>query len=102
MTNLWVSIYDEHGEGISIHITGVGGTIRVCVGKVGERSSVWRIWANKRSSDVYVAARTIAGVQRFSLHQSGVWRYAWTASAAQDHVPEDQDRVIDRWQRGDE
>jgi hypothetical protein len=102
MTNLWISFYDEQGEGISVPITGVGGTIRLCVGKVGERSSVWRIWANKRSSDVYIAARNIADVQKFSLHQSGVWRYAWTATGAEGHVPEGQDRVIDRWHRGDE
>lgn len=64
MTNLWVSFFNEQGEGISIPITGVGGTIRVCVGKVGERSGVWRIWANKGSSDVYVAARNLAGAQK--------------------------------------
>jgi hypothetical protein len=38
---------------------------------VGERSSVWRIWANSHTSDIYVAARTIAGDQKYSLHETG-------------------------------
>jgi hypothetical protein len=70
--------------------------IRVAVGEAGKRSGIWRIWANK--NDIYVAARTIAGQQKFSLHESGRWRYAWTEpGAAEFGIVED--RAIDRWDR---
>lgn len=85
-----------------VPILGIGGTVRVAVGEVGARSSVWRIWANAKTSDVYVAARTVAGEQKFSFHQSGDWRYAWTYEAAQRN-PETigPSRVKDRWRRPD-
>jgi hypothetical protein len=53
--------------------------IRLAVGDPdGPRSTVWRVWANRRSSDVYVAARVLGGVAKVSLHQSGRWRFAFT------------------------
>jgi hypothetical protein len=79
-----------------------GGTVRVAVGEVGHRSSIWRIWANKGSSDIYVAAGNIAGIQKYSLHQSGRWRYAFTAQAADDWIAEGDDRAIDKWERPSE
>jgi hypothetical protein len=44
----------------------------------GPRSAVWRLWTGKGTSDVYVAARTLGGNLKVSLHESGVWRYAFT------------------------
>jgi hypothetical protein len=90
-----------NGEVQDFPVTGVGGTTRVAVGKVGRRSSIWRIWANKSTSDVYVAARTVAGEQKFSLHESGDWRYAWTSEAAEALGGALPSRVKDRWRRGD-
>lgn len=61
---------------------------------------MWRIWANRNTSDVYIASRTIAEVQKFSLHESGDWRYGFTssfASAVSDSAL--TERIIDRWSR---
>lgn len=75
-----------------------GGLIRFAVGRVGERSSIWRVWANKNKSDVYIAARELARYQKYSLHESGDYRYAWT-SAHEGTTP--ATRIIDRWRRPD-
>lgn len=87
----------EHNGQIEHHPVTVGGkAIRVAVGEAGKRSGIWRIWTNK--NDIYVAARTIAGQQKFSLHESGRWRYAWTERGAAEFGIVD-DRAIDRWDR---
>jgi hypothetical protein len=105
----WVELQvGEDSEKHRIPITDVGGTVRVAIGEPGKRSSIWYVHAGPNASCVYVFAQTIGGVQKFSLHQSGVWRYAFT-----DHFWEDpenaeltdegrRDRVIDRWQRPEE
>lgn len=49
--------------------------IRLAVGRPGMRSSVWRIWANQGTSDIYIASRHTAGHHKISLHQSGDYRY---------------------------
>lgn len=38
------------------------------------RSSVWRLWANK--DDLFLAARSLAGLSKISFHKSGICRYA--------------------------
>lgn len=86
-------------ESITVPLALDGGTIRVAVGEVGRRSEIWRIWANRSTADVYIAARSVANVQRFSLHQSGRWRFAFTANAAPDWADADRDRAIDKWDR---
>ncbi len=49
--------------------------IRFAVGsREHVRSSVWRLWANK--ADLYLAARTTAGLSKISFHKSGICRYA--------------------------
>lgn len=99
---MYISLAQEGNDPIVAPIVGVGGTLRVGVGSAdGERSSVWRIWANPSKSDVYVAARNIVRVQKFSLHESGDYRYAWiTREIAQEHTGEEQ-RIVDRWRRPD-
>lgn len=42
----------------------------------GSYSSIWRIWSNK--NDIYVAARSIAGDIKISLHESGECHTAFT------------------------
>jgi hypothetical protein len=61
---------------------------------------VWRLWRGKGTSDVYVAARTLGGVVKVSLHESGEYRYAftneyWKSSASRGAGP----RVMERWNR---
>lgn len=46
--------------------------IRIGVGsRDGPKSGVWRIWAGKGKSDVYVAVRSYTGIFKVSLHESG-------------------------------
>jgi hypothetical protein len=95
-----LELTDERGERIGTYpLTGSGGTIRVGVGRPGRRSGVWRIWANRGKSDVYIAARSIAGIQKFSLHGSGDWRHQWVTPNQAEEFTANRDRVMDRWPR---
>ena len=74
-----IALVIDYGQGLreDVVLEGTGGTIRCAIGEPGRQSGVWRIWANKSTSDVYIAARPTAGVQKFSLHESGDWRLQW-------------------------
>ena len=48
--------------------------LRLCVGEPGCRSTVWRIWAHRNASDVYIASSTTAHAH-ISIHESGDLRY---------------------------
>jgi hypothetical protein len=66
----------------------------------GPRSAVWRLWTGKGTSDVYIAARTLGGVLKGSLHESGVWRFAFTKEYWEGRASTGaEDRVIERWNR---
>jgi hypothetical protein len=80
-------------------LTGPGGQIRVGVGREGYRSSVWAVFANSSSSDVYVTARTIAGVEKYSLHASGDWRHQWVSREAARQYGGTDERIKQRWPR---
>jgi hypothetical protein len=78
--------------------------LRFAVGEPGRRSTVWRLWANAGTDDVYVASRQTAGEMKVSLHQSGDWRAQivepdraksvhFGARSAEDG------RILHRWQR---
>ena len=82
-----------------VDISGPGGVERVAVGELGRRSSVWRIWANRSSSDLYVAVRNIAGVQKYSFHQSGDWRLQWSTRSAATQWTGLDERRVDQWRR---
>lgn len=84
-----------------VDISGPGGVERVAVGEPGRRASVWRIWANKGSSDLYVAVRNIAGVQKYSFHESGDWRLQWATLEAATRWTGRDDRRVDQWRRPD-
>ncbi len=76
---------------------------RFAVGRPGECSSVFRVWANKGKLDVYAAIRTWKDLAKFSFHQSG--RYIFHLSTV-DHPgaqwvrrPDPGNRRIDAWDR---
>lgn len=98
---MYITFSDDTGKSFDVPVHGVGGVVRFAIGQPGLRSSVWRVWAGRKSSDVYIAAREAAGVQKFSLHESGRWRYAYTSEAVGEQIPEDVDRAIDKWDRRD-
>lgn len=92
--------YEHAGKRESVPIPDAGGVVRVAVGEHGNRSSVWRIWANHGTSDVYVAPRTAAAQQKYSLHGTGDWRYAYTKDYFEELAFEDgRPRYFDRWAR---
>jgi hypothetical protein len=80
-------------------LPGPGGVFRFAVGEPGRRSGVWRLWAGKAKGDVYFAGRSIAGVQKFSLHESGDWRQQWVNEAQAMKYGGTDDRIVDQWPR---
>jgi hypothetical protein len=76
-----------------------GGTLRFALGTAtGARSNVWRVFGDKNTDDVYVAARDVIRTAKLSLHQSGKWRRALTEQAAPQYLPADVDRALNRWE----
>jgi hypothetical protein len=71
------------------------GAVRVAVGQdFGKRSNVWRIWTTR--DEIYVAARSLAGEIKTSLHSSGLFRHAFTSQSTSQFVP-DGDRAWFKW-----
>ena len=57
---------------------------------------VWRIWTQK--SETYLAGRDMAGLQKVSLHSSGVWTAAFTEQSGVE-LRNVQNRRSHRWER---
>lgn len=79
--------------------------IYIGVGEERRRGGVWRVWANKPGtgkSDVYVAPRNIAGVQKISLHETGEFRNQWVTADNATKFTGSPDKRIYIWQRGQE
>ncbi|MEU0872611.1 hypothetical protein [Nocardia brasiliensis] len=98
---VFLTIGTGEGEQETVELPGPGGTIRCGVGEPGCRSGVWRIWSDAKSnkSDVYVAIRTLAGYQKWSLHETGDWRFQWVTEARAEEFTASSDRIIDRWEQ---
>lgn len=90
-------MWTEDGDPETVEIGGPGGTIRVVVGEPGRQSGVWRIWAPKNASDVYIGVRAILGYQKWSLHESGDWRCQWVNGERAVEFGSGGGRIIDRW-----
>lgn len=58
--------------------------------------SSWRIWTQK--SETYLACRQMAGVQKVSLHSSGIWTAAFTTQSGVE-IPKVGNRRSHRWER---
>jgi hypothetical protein len=78
-----------------------GGTLRFAVGSVdGPRSSTWRVWSARNTTDVYLAPRSIAGVQKISLHETGSWSHSFVSDEkAAPFVAPGSPRHVEIWQR---
>ena len=75
------------------------GTIRWASGHPdGPRSLTWQVIGSRNSDDVYVGARGMMQDMKLSLHQSGVWRWAFTRPAAEKHLPPGADSLVIRYQ----
>ncbi|MGY2148840.1 hypothetical protein ACW9HM_05120 [Nocardia gipuzkoensis] len=100
---VYLTISDDENElTVELRRTSKKLPIRVGVGSPGRQSGIWRIWSSNGKHDVYIAARNTMQIQKWSLHESGDWRYQWcTHSAAQDFAGT-AERILDRWERPDE
>ncbi len=68
----------------------------------GRHSAVWRLWTDK--SEVYLAARSMAGAFKLSLHTNENSRLALTKEYDEKLValgkkPAEEDRVLFKWKR---
>jgi hypothetical protein len=65
----------------------------------GRRSMTWEVVTAKNTLDVYVMARSMGHVWKYSLHESDDWYTGFTESGAQRFVPDALSRHIDKWRR---
>jgi hypothetical protein len=96
---MWLKVWDDHGNPHDLPVPGPGGTVRVVVGEPGKQSGVWRIWSPPNKFDVYVGVRAIVGYQKWSLHESGDWRFQWVNDERAAEYGASGNRVIDQWHR---
>ncbi len=72
---------------------------RLCVRRDdGYVSNLWRLWIT-REGDVYATTQGMGGIEKYSFHQSGICRSAFT----KEHGTPDTmtDRLIFKWKRSD-
>ncbi|VXB67451.1 hypothetical protein ARTHRO9V_1640056 [Arthrobacter sp. 9V] len=85
---------------------------RFCVGDPTARSSVWRVFAGRNASDVYIAIRSSASLHKISLHESGDFRYQligmtqdevnrpdFAIVTLSDEDDKDSGRILHQWTR---
>lgn len=79
--------------------------LRFAVGEPGRRGTIWRLWANRDTDDLYLASRNTAGEMKVSLHQSGDWRMQIVNPERpktvhfHDFDGSRDGRILDRWTR---
>lgn len=62
----------------------------------GQISSIWRLWAT-RHGDVYLATRSMAKIEKYSFHKSGICRSAFTNEHGTPKTM--TDRAMFKWKR---
>lgn len=67
----------------------------VVEGEGGFRSSQWRLWITS-PGDMYLTTRRMGGIQKYSFHQSGICRNAFTQEHGAATMP---DRAMYKWRR---
>lgn len=55
--------------------------LRLAVGSLNRRSSIWRVWA--AGNEVYITVMGLNKTQKLSLHKSGTWRMAYLEGVAE-------------------
>ena len=69
----------------------------------GRYSSVWRIWVNQSTGDVYMGVSALLNYLKISLHDSGKFRAAYVSSYNQLLVEErkgaETDRAFSKWEK---
>lgn len=93
-----LAVWDANGNRQDLPVPGPGGEVRVVVGEPGKQSGSWLIWSRPNKFDVYVGLRAILGYQKWSLHETGDWRYQFLTDEKAAKFT-DRGRVIDQWKR---
>jgi hypothetical protein len=71
----------------------------------GRRAATWKLWteAGGGRSEVYLACRSLGGILKASLHESGEWHIAYSQRAFEEYVkgaiPAFKDRYLEKWPR---
>lgn len=74
------------------------GTIRWASGHPdGPRSATWQVVGARNSEYVYLGSRSMMGAMKLSLHQSSVWRLAFTKPIAEKYLEPGADSLIARY-----
>lgn len=102
--SLFLSVGFADGTEQTVTVTAPGRGLRLAVGSLNSRSSVWR--ATARRNDVYITATGLGQSMKLSLHKSGIWRLAFhseqhAAQAGAAGTPEfnGDPRLVDRWEQ---
>jgi len=105
----FLTVTSADGSTDTVTVGPPGAGERLAVGSLNYRSSMWRMTAPKSKSgksDVFVTCGGLGTAQKFSLHESDVWRNAWHSEelARQHGFPGKEEhggdpRVLDRWRR---
>ena len=104
-----VEVIIWHGDGSidqhPVRRAGPGVALRFAAGEPGRRGTVWRLWANRNTNDVYVASRHTAAEFKVSFHASGDWRVQIVqpdqpkSIHIRDLVGDQSGRILFQWRR---
>lgn len=77
--------------------------IRFAVGRPGQCSSVFRVWANRDKFDVYASIRSWKDLAKYSFHESGTYVYHLSSTEHENakwvSLPDLSNRRIHSWTR---
>lgn len=96
---LYLTLRTPDGKDETVEVTGPPGVIRFAIGTHTRRSGIWRVWSDRGRSDVYAAVRTLAGLQKYSFHESGEWHHAFADDDDAARWAGTPTRFLDQWSR---
>ncbi|WP_410662118.1 hypothetical protein [Amycolatopsis sp. lyj-84] len=77
-----------------------GGGFRFAVGVPdGPKSTEYKVFSAKNSSDLYLVIIPTAETMKISFHESGDWQHSFLSQVAMQYVDRNADRHVDRWTR---
>lgn len=71
----------------------------------GHRAATWKLWTQigAGKSDVYLTCRALGSKLKVSLHDYGIWHYAYSQKTFEEKVEgvlaKQKDRFIEKWSR---
>ncbi len=74
----------------------------------GKHAATWKLWINKgqNKNDIYLACRSLGGVLKVSMHETGSWHLGFIKKFVESNFKKDHPKhtnpYIDRWLRPNE